>query len=203
MSVFGVIVCVVVVFRIIEITLVKKRKMKYTYLMTDMILILIVINQLLFIFNEGFSLYQLTKNELSPFLSLAIATALAISATKIQLKYDHFIVKVIMVVFVVFGLIYTEYFNGIFSFNKYNDFFVYSRPLKSYYIIIPYKIIEQKENERVIDSEAEANVYKGISFYPIPIKKDLKGENFYYYVPRGFGRNGTWFQFGIPKGQQV
>ncbi|MDQ0062753.1 hypothetical protein [Paenibacillus harenae] len=106
--------------------------------------------------------------------------------------------RIIIVVTMIICILYTEFFNGILTFNSKQDFFAYQLSLKKYYFLAPFKL-------QAIDPSVEHYRGQDVDVYLFLYKQMVKLENgkLKYYRTNGFGENGDWFEFGVPEGQQV
>lgn len=160
---------------------------------------------LLFLFPEPFSLWYASIYLWLPFveigLLLLICFILSKYETPINLKSKR---HLSLIGFLLLTIIYAEWFNGAISFgSNFAKFAHYRDGLKPYHHIIPIKIVKSNDlNTSPFTVETETiHVYTGNPFYPTAVAE--RDGNLYYYEPGGFGEIGNWFQYGIPKGDQV
>jgi hypothetical protein len=155
--------------------------------------------QLFFVFRDAFLLFNL-GNRSSTVLLLSFVAVIIILFVTIHnlLKLKLYKLSIVLIIIGLFLLIYTEYFNGVYSFKSISEFQSYNLQLKKYYFIVPYKLV----NKNQINSEWQTSVYYLNFYWPTNVKRDVQG-NLFYYKSRGFGDGGRWFQFGISEGRQI
>ncbi|MBU8589160.1 hypothetical protein KM925_25025 [Priestia megaterium] len=160
---------------------------------------------LLFLFPEPFSLEYASMYLWLPFveigLLLLICFILSKYETPINLKNKR---HLSLIGCLLLTIIYAEWFNGAITFGRHFDEFAHYRDrLKPYYHSIPIKIVMPSERGTFPFRAEEGGVYvyTGNPLYPTAVTES--DGNLYYYEPGGFGDRGNWFQYGIPKGDQV
>lgn len=129
--------------------------------------------------------------------SAAVISAAVILFKIVSSKYIKQ-TRIIIVVTLILCTLYTEFFNGILTFNSKQDFFAYQLPLKKHYFLAPFKL-------QAIDPSVEHYMGQDVDVYLFLYKQMVKLEDgrLKYYKTNGFGEVGRWFEFGIPEGQQV
>ena len=160
---------------------------------------------LLFLFPEPFSLEYASMYLWLPFVEigflLLICFILSKYETPINLKNKR---HLSLIGCLLLTIIYAEWFNGAITFGSHFDEFAHYRDrLKPYHHIIPIKIVMLSERGMFPFGTEEGGIYVyiGNPFYPTAVTE--RDGNLYYYEPGGFGEIGNWFQYGIPKGDQV
>lgn len=103
-------------------------------------------------------------------------------------------IKIAICILALIMTLYTELFNGFYTFNSITEFQKYNLPLKEYYYLTPFKVVKR------IGWEADATVYNLNLFSTTDIKFDQSGR-MSYYIPR-WGGSSRWFEFGIPEKEQ-
>ncbi|AQU77113.1 hypothetical protein [Priestia megaterium] len=160
---------------------------------------------LLFLFPEPFSLWYASIYLWLPFVEIGLLLLICFILSKYEKPISLRNKRHLSLIGCLFlTIIYAEWFNGVISFDSHSAEFVHYRDrLKVYYHIIPIKIV--MPSDRGIfpfgTEEGGIYVYTGSPFYPTVVTE--RDGNLYYYEPGGFGEIGNWFQYGIPKGDQV
>lgn len=194
MSIFGVITTIVVVVALVGLKKYYKNKKENALIRGCIVWMTpIFILQIVFMFNDAFCLWNLFQHYTQILLIFGVAIGLFLFIRFILLHGTVSTVvgtKMLLLLAVFVSLIYTEYFNGSYTFSDYRAFSQYNLPLKKYYFVLPYKLL----------ADDGASVYKFPCSFSIPIKK--VGDRLYYYEHTGFGRPGRWYEFGIPRRQQ-
>ncbi|HOV28156.1 MAG TPA: hypothetical protein PK566_17600 [Pseudobacteroides sp.] len=153
----------------------------------------IVFIYILFVFNDYISFYgnHSIENLISIILAIIFSTILFIKTIKRPKKF--LIILTYSLVIIIF--LYTEFFNGIFTFKNYNEFFEVRSKVARHYFLFPYKIVDMEN----LPEEKFSSVY--YNFYRFSELK-IHGNDIYYRNPK-FGETGIWFKFGIPESEQV
>ncbi|QSX23394.1 hypothetical protein [Priestia megaterium] len=160
---------------------------------------------LLFLFPEPFSLWYASIYLWLPFVEIGLLLLICFILSKyenpISLKNKR---HLSLIGCLLLTIIYAEWFNGAISFGSHSAEFAHYRDrLKVYYHIIPIKIVMPSERGMFPfgTGEGDIYVYTGNPFFPTAVEE--RDGNLYYYEPGGFGEIGNWFQYDIPKGDQV
>lgn len=203
MSLFSIIAVIFLIYLIFNSLYCCHKKREYNPKIPFICLSILLIFQVVFIFLDGFSFYYLFIPQYYAVLSFIISICVIVSTVVIVKRIiSKSVVKknIISLLFLVFiTLIYTEYFNGYYSFDNLKEFQSYNIPLKKYYNVVPYKL--RKVNDGFDGIQAEVYILPEI-LNPFFRPKGIKKENgkFFYYIFR-WGENGKWFEFGIPMGE--
>ena len=172
---------------------IKKRLHSDKLIFSSMALILL---QLVFAFWDVFNILggrkpNITLSFVYIIITLAVIFTLSIFVNLSIYKFNKGLIVITLLL-----VLYTEYFNGIYSFSKIPDFFRFSLRLKTYYYIVPYKVTQG----RTYSLDGEATVHYLNLFHPTDIKSGTNGELYYYESRESYDK---WFRFGIPEGQQI
>lgn len=168
-------------------------------------LVLLLCLLLIFVFADGFSINMVLFFAEANIFSAFLALVAILSVISFYRKFFNFLssrgsVQTVFLLAVVITVIYTEYFNGIYSFSNKKVFYSYNFELKKYYFLAPIKIVEADQADQEHYGQ-DVQVYYLVSKNNLVyVKKD--GDKLYYLRFLGWGEGSRWFQFGIPEGLQ-
>ncbi len=172
---------------------------------SDRILILVVLwyAQILFALSPGVCIgCKLSSAFPSPLLFLLLTTILLIAFLiwAMRTRFQKYLILPLMICLIA-TTVYSEWYNGIETFDSSEEFRAFERDLKDHYHLFPFKVIDRSDRQR---SEADLLYLPemfGRFLTPTPIMRQ-EGK-LYYYLPKGIGETGRWFEYGKPRGPQI
>lgn len=203
MSFFGMVTLLLTIFFIFKFILQLYLKKVTSSRVSLIVLGCIFSVQLIFIFIEGFSGDILGgKGAIQFGAAILIIISIILWIRKLLRKNQRNIKSnIIIIILVLVSFVYTEFFNGFYTFDHFNEFKKTNESLKKYYYVIPFKLVQVGKYRRGLCGDGEvAVVYHGIHFYPTPIK--FRENKMFFCVP-SFLETDYWFEFGRPMGEQV
>ncbi|MGZ4164666.1 MAG: hypothetical protein ACXVPK_11560 [Tumebacillaceae bacterium] len=107
-----------------------------------------------------------------------------------------------MVGLILAALFYIEYCNGVETFGSVAEFRTWESPLKSYYHLVPYKVVH-RSNRQATPTADLFYLPEMIGQLLTPTQLKQEQGKLFYYETNGFGESGRWFEYGVSKASQV
>lgn len=154
------------------------------------LLIILLLSQFIFAYSDGYILDG-DINIRSLIISIVLI-ALTVGSSRIAFRSYKKIAMGLLIILV----IYTEFFNGIETFPKNQDFFENHFKIKKHLYLTPFK--STLDTRRYSDM-ANGDKYIKVYYFPNSYKaKEIKinSSGVYYFKSQGFGEGGYFVKFG-------